>query len=324
MQGSVRQPNVPVSSFVSTGYGVAGGQARGSLQHGGMQQVQAPRPSQFRLAMPSPFLSASMQSCVTSSDVEQRPSAPRASSGIAGAVVAQMEMSSTPVPPMSISNAPSSPPTFPTASRSEEEPSTITDGPACEADAGKTPNKPSKKASRPWFPNEQVALARLFGEDDALCASASGPHKCMERQDQLEWISKKMREEGYKRSSEDGRKKLTSLMKKVKEINDKCGRSGGESYWEMTKEKRREASVYPAFDKVLWDAMAWVMTKPSMTYDNTLSSDNMHLPNDDLASGRTGGGEGSSSGGAKRGRTARDALEGSNSDMRAKRSVSGR
>ncbi|GBG87177.1 hypothetical protein CBR_g44912 [Chara braunii] len=41
-----------------------------------------------------------------------------------------------------------------------------------------------------------------------------------------------------------------------------------------------------------------------------------------IASGRTGGGEGSSSGSAERGKTARDASEGSNSGTRAKRSAS--
>ncbi|GBG81073.1 hypothetical protein CBR_g31630 [Chara braunii] len=230
-----------------------------------------------------------------------------------------MEASSLPLPPVSLPDGPPSPPPSNTAPRSGEEPSTTTDAPAGESDARRATNKPPQKSSQLWSADEQVALARVYGEDDALCASASGPHRCMRRQDRLEWISNRMRAEGYRRNGEDCRKKWASLMEKAKEINDKCGRSSGESYWEMTTEKSRELGVHPAFDKVLSDAMGWALRKLSVTCDHTLASDNMQSPTDNVISMRGRAGEGASSGGGGRGKTARDASEKSDSRTKSKR-----
>ncbi|GBG62733.1 hypothetical protein CBR_g31750 [Chara braunii] len=223
-----------------------------------------------------------------------------------------METSSLPVPPVSLPDGPPSPPPSNTTPRSGKEAATITDAPVGESDAKRASNKPARKFSQLWSGDEQVTLARVYGEGDALCASASGPHRCMRRQDRLEWISNRMREAGYRRNGEDCRKKWASLMDKAKEINDKCGRSGDESYWEMMAEKRRELGVHPAFDKVLWDAMGWALRKLSVTCEHTLASDNMQSQTEDVTSSGSGG----------RGKSARDASDGSDSGTKSKRARS--
>ncbi|GBG68242.1 hypothetical protein CBR_g2793 [Chara braunii] len=268
-----------------------------TVHHGGMPLYQPPPTSQFRAPTPSPSVSAGVEFGSSPGLPASPPTAmPRQSNSGPNVPLSQNEVPCVPYSSTSAARVGTPAVDCTPAAASEDTPSMVTEGGGQDAGGGKAPAKSARKASQPWAPDEQIALVRLFGKDDALCACASGPHRCMKRQDQLEWISKCMKAEGYRRSAEDCRKKWASLLEKVKEINDKCGRSGGESYWDMAKEKRREAGVHPVFNKALWDAMEWNMKKPSMTCDNTLASDSMQSTNEDVRAGGSGDGEGSAGG----------------------------
>ncbi|GBG75586.1 hypothetical protein CBR_g20217 [Chara braunii] len=132
---------------------------------------------------------------------------------------------------------------------------------------------PAEETRQPC--SERVMLVRICGEDDALMADASGVHKHKTKQGRFQWISDRMRDENFFRTSEECRKKWNSMRDTVALIRDKCERSGSAGYFNMTTEEQKEREVCPAFERPLWDAMEWWRLKASATCDNTLASEEL-------------------------------------------------
>ncbi|GBG71987.1 hypothetical protein CBR_g10926 [Chara braunii] len=150
---------------------------------------------------------------------------------------------------------------------------------------------PAKKIV-PWTLEECLALAKWQREDDAMMADASVRHKCMKKGERQEWVSERMKEEGMMRSAEDCRKKRFNLGQKLKLLVDKVGRSDHQSYWDMTEEEREAEGLYATFDQRLWQAMKWVLQRPSGTCDEAMNSDTMG----GVEAEGTGGGSGEQAG----------------------------
>ncbi|GBG84150.1 hypothetical protein CBR_g38124 [Chara braunii] len=125
----------------------------------------------------------------------------------------------------------------------------------------------------------------------------SARHKCMKKGERQEWVSECMKEEGMMRSAKKCRKKWFNLGQKLKLLVDKVGRSGHESYWDMTEEEREAEGLYTTFDQRLWQAMEWVLQRPSEKCDEAMNSDTMGGAE---AEG-TGGGSGEQAGSDKGG-----------------------
>ncbi|GBG66063.1 hypothetical protein CBR_g55406 [Chara braunii] len=136
---------------------------------------------------------------------------------------------------------------------------------------GKTP----AKKIVPWTLEECLALAKWQREDNTIKADVSVRHKCMKKGERQEWVSERMKEEGMMRSAEDNRKIWFNLGQKLKLLVDKVGRSGHQSYWDMTKEEREAEGLYATFDQRLWQAMECVLQRPSGTCDEAMNSDTM-------------------------------------------------
>ncbi|GBG84149.1 hypothetical protein CBR_g38123 [Chara braunii] len=103
----------------------------------------------------------------------------------------------------------------------------------------------------------------------------SARHKCMKKGERQKWVSECMKEKGMMRSAKDCRKKWFNLGQKLKLLVDKVGRSGHQSYWDMTEEEREAEGLYTTFDQRLWQAMEWVLQRPSGTCDEAMNSDTM-------------------------------------------------
>ncbi|GBG73022.1 hypothetical protein CBR_g12741 [Chara braunii] len=142
-------------------------------------------------------------------------------------------------------------------------------------DEGMRKGKPPAKKIVPWTLEECLALAKWQREDDAMMADASARHKCMKKGERQEWVSERMKEEGIMRSAEDCRKKWFNLGQKLKLFVDKVGRSGHQSYWDMIEEEREAEGLYATFDRRLWQAMEWMLQRPSGTCDKAMNSDTM-------------------------------------------------
>ncbi|GBG92944.1 hypothetical protein CBR_g57900 [Chara braunii] len=114
-----------------------------------------------------------------------------------------------------------------------------------------------------WFVEECLALDRIQREDDALMADASSVHKHMKHGERREWIARRMRDEGWNRSTKDCRKKWFALGQKLKLLADKVGQSGKSGYFDimMTVEEREAEGLYANFDRRLWAKMDGILQK---------------------------------------------------------------
>ncbi|GBG63788.1 hypothetical protein CBR_g39333 [Chara braunii] len=117
----------------------------------------------------------------------------------------------------------------------------------------------------------------MMGEDDPLMADANGQHQFMKKKERYAWVADPMASGGYpQRTVEDCRKKWTTMLSKAKLILDKCkDASGLPLYWDTDLEKQKELKEPLAFEKPLSDAMQWKVNRPSMTCDQTLSSEDL-------------------------------------------------
>ncbi|GBG66504.1 hypothetical protein CBR_g63087 [Chara braunii] len=108
--------------------------------------------------------------------------------------------------------------------------------PACgtRKKGGKSTTQPKK--SNLWTLEEQIALARISGEDDALMADAEGAHQHMTR--------------------------------------TRSG-SGKPGYFDITTEERKTLGIPLTFEKPLWDAMKWYREKASFNCDNMMASEDL-------------------------------------------------
>ncbi|GBG84083.1 hypothetical protein CBR_g37958 [Chara braunii] len=132
----------------------------------------------------------------------------------------------------------------------------------------------NKKQNLAWMLEERIWLAKMMGEDDALMADANGQHRFMKRKERYALVADRMASGSFpQRTTEDCRKKWTSMLTKAKLILDKCENASGlPSYWDTDLEKQKELQVPLAFENPLWDAMQWKLNRPSMTCDQTLGS----------------------------------------------------
>ncbi|GBG93032.1 hypothetical protein CBR_g58300 [Chara braunii] len=142
-------------------------------------------------------------------------------------------------------------------------------------DEGMRKGKPPTKKIVPWTLEECLALAKWQREDDDMMADASARHKCMKKGERQEWVFERMKEEGIMRSVDEYRKKWFNQGQKLKLLVDKVGRSGHQSYWDMTEEEREAEGLYATFDRRLWQGKEWMLQRPSGTCDEAMNSDIM-------------------------------------------------
>ncbi|GBG85350.1 hypothetical protein CBR_g39993 [Chara braunii] len=135
----------------------------------------------------------------------------------------------------------------------------------------RAPRVEGGKKNNPWTLEEQIALARISVEENALMADANGVHKQKTRAKRYEWIANRLKDEGYNRTAEDCRKKWTKLKEIVSHIGDKCYMFGEAGYFNMTTEQRMDKDVCTTFEEPLWDAMEWWRLKKAYTCDTTLA-----------------------------------------------------
>ncbi|GBG74155.1 hypothetical protein CBR_g17868 [Chara braunii] len=165
-------------------------------------------------------------------------------------------------------------------------------------DEGMRKGKPPAKKIVPWTLEECLALAKWQREDDAMMADASVRHRWMKKGERQEWVSERMTEEGIMRSAEDCRKKWFNLGQKLKLLVDKVGRSGHQSYWDMTEEEREAEGLYATFDRRLCQAMEWMLQRPSGTCDEAMNSNTMGGAEAEGMGGGSGDQAGSDRGGS--------------------------